>query len=249
MEDITVDLKQRDVTGKAVKRLREEGLIPAVIHDHGKPSLVVMGSYVDLTKAYQKAGKHHPVSLKAGSKQYMALIKNVDFDPRKHTLRHVVFNAIKANEKVDAEIPVRMTLDEGNDATPAERTGLVVLHQLETVEVEALPKDLPDTLAFNGEKLVEVGDQVTVADLIIPSGVTVKTDPAHPLSTVFEPSALQAANDAAGGDADEAEGEAAEEVESENESTAQEGTQAAEDQPGGKKELPDKEDKKEAKSG
>lgn len=242
MEEITLVLNQREVTGKAVKRLRAEGLVPAVIHDHGKASVVVQGAYIEVLKAYSKAGKHHPVSLKAGSKQYMALIKTVDFDPKKHELRHVVFNAVKANEKVTAEIPVRIKLDEENEATPAERASLVVLNQLESVEVEALPKDLPSALEFNGEVLAEVGDQVTVADLIVPSGVTVKTDPAHPLATVFEPSALQAANDAAGGTDDEAEGEAAEEVESENESTAEEGTQEAEARPGGKKQAEDKDE-------
>jgi large subunit ribosomal protein L25 len=217
MEDIALELEKRDITGKAVKGLRNQGLVPAVIHDHGQESVVVMGQYVDLLKAYQKAGKHHPVNLKANNKQYLALIKTVEFDPKKHQLRHVVFNAIKANETVTAEIPVQISFDEGNDATPAERSGLVVLHQLEVVEVEALPKDLPDVLTFNGEKLVEVGDQATVADLNIPASVTVKTDPAHVLSTVFEPSALQAANDAVGGDEEElpaaetaAEGEAVE---------------------------------------
>lgn len=199
MEEITLALEHRDVTGKAVKRLRQEGLVPAVIHDHGKDSIVVMGAYADLAKAYQKAGKHHPVSVKAAGKQYLALIKTVEFDPKKHQLRHVVFNAVKANQKVTAEVPVHVTYDEGNDASPAERAGFVVLHQLEVVEVEALPKDLPESLSFNGEKLVEVGDHVTVADLIVPDHVTVKTDPTHPLATVFEPSALQAANDATGG--------------------------------------------------
>ncbi|HEX8763043.1 MAG TPA: 50S ribosomal protein L25 [Candidatus Saccharimonadales bacterium] len=203
MEEVAVQLEQREVTGKAVKHLRKEGLVPAVIHDHGKDSIVVMGSYAELVKAYQRAGKHHPVSVKAGKKQYMTLIKNVDFDPKKNQLRHVVFNAVKANEKVSAEIPVHIVFDEGNEASPAERAGLVVLHQLETVEVEALPRDLPDSLTFNGEKLVEVGDQATVADLTALDGVTIKTDPAHPLATVFEPSALQAANDAAGGTADD----------------------------------------------
>lgn len=199
MEEPVLQLEKREVTGKAVKRLRAAGMVPAVIHDHGKDSLVVMGPYLDLVKAYQRAGKHHPVQVKAGGKNYMALIKTAEFDPKKHQLRHIVFNAIKANEKVDAEIPVRIRFDEGNDASPAERAGLVVLHQLEVVEVEALPKDLPQALEFDGEKLVAVGDQATVADLVVPEGVTIKADPAHPLATVFEPSALQAANDAAGG--------------------------------------------------
>ncbi|HEX9153276.1 MAG TPA: hypothetical protein VF809_00465, partial [Candidatus Saccharimonadales bacterium] len=54
------------------------------------------------------------------------------------------------------------------------------------------------------EKLVEVGDHVTVADLIVPAGVVVKTDPTHPLATVFEPAALQAANEATAGTAEDA---------------------------------------------
>jgi large subunit ribosomal protein L25 len=203
MEQITVALQKRELTGKAVKQLRAQGLIPAVIHDHGKDSVIVMGEYVDLVKAYQKAGKHHTISLEADGKHYMAIIKKAEFDPKKHLLRHVVFNAVKANEKITTEVPVHVVYDEGNDASPAERAGLVVLHQLETVEVEALPKDLPEAVTFNAEKLVAVGDQVTVADLIVPKGVVVKTEDAHPLATVFEPSALQAANDAVGGTDDE----------------------------------------------
>jgi large subunit ribosomal protein L25 len=214
MEEVLLEVKKREITGKAVKQLREQGLVPAVIHDHGKESVHVQANYLEILKAYQKAGKHHPVSLKAGEHNYTVLIKNVDVDPRKHQLRHVVFNAVKANEKVEAEIPVRIRFDGDNEASPAERAGLVVLHQLEAVEVKALPRDLPDFLEFDGEKLVEVGDNATVADLIVPAAVTIVTDPTHPLASVFEPSALQAANDAAGGDAEEeapaVEGEAAE---------------------------------------
>jgi large subunit ribosomal protein L25 len=214
MEEILLEVKKRDVTGKAVKRLRREGVVPAVIHDHGKDSIHVEGQYLEVLRAYQKAGKHHPVSLKAEGQNYTVLIRSVDVDPKKHQIRHIVFNAVKANEKVTAEIPIRIRFDEGNDSSPAERAGLVVLHQLEAVEVEALPRELPEALEFDGEKLVAVGDHATVADLVVPAGVTIKTDLGHPLATVFEPSALQAANDAAGGDAEEEapaeEGEAAE---------------------------------------
>lgn len=201
MEEILLSVKKREVTGKGVKHLRSEGVVPAVIHDHGKESLHVEGNYVEVLKAYQQAGKHHPVSLTADGQKFTVLIRDVDIDPRKHMLRHVVFNAVKANEKVDAEIPVRIRYEEGNESTPAERAGLIVLHQLEAVEVSALPRELPDFLEFDGEKLVAVGDSATVADIIVPASVTIKTDLGHPLATVFEPSALQAANDAAGGDA------------------------------------------------
>jgi large subunit ribosomal protein L25 len=222
MQEILLELEKREVVGKAVKHLRSEGIVPAVIHDHGKESVHVSGQYGPMLKAYMTAGKHHPIQIKAGGKNYTALIKTAEFSPKKHELRHVVFNAVSARQKVTAEIPVHIKLDEGNEATPAERNGLVVLRQLEAVEVEATASNLPDALFFDGEKLAAVGDHATVADLIVPKDVTVKTEPEHQLAAVFEPSALQAANDAAGGDADEDEatadvdaGESAEGLEAE----------------------------------
>jgi large subunit ribosomal protein L25 len=230
-DTITLELEPRAVTGKAVKHLRKNGQLPAVIHDHGKESVVVQGDAIKMLKVWRQAGMHHPVELKAGGQRYTALIKSAEFDPKKHLLTHVVFNAVDKNQKVDAEIPVRPRYAEGNESSPAERNSLIVLTQLDTVHVKAIPSSLPDYLEYDAEKLVEVGDSLTVADLIIPEGVEFETEAEHSIATVYEPSALAAANDAAGGDA-EAGDEA--EVESDTESSAEEGTQDAEDKPGGK---------------
>lgn len=225
MDRVKLELKQREVTGKAVKHLRREGVVPAVVHDHGKESLVVQGPYQEVFKAYRQAGKHHPVELKVGDTAHTALIKSATFDPKKNSLTHVVFNAVKQNQKVTAEIPVKPKYADENESTPAERASLIVLHNLETVEVDALAKNLPDELYFDAEKLVEVGDKATVADLIVPEGVEVKNDPAQAVATVYEPSALQAANDAAGGDAEEETAEAGESEEGATEE-GQEGGEA-----------------------
>jgi large subunit ribosomal protein L25 len=237
MPDVTLELEKREVTGKTVKNLRKAGLVPAVIHDHGKPSVVVQAEYQAVYKAYQDAGKHHPVQLKAGGKNYTAIIKNVTFDPIYNSLMHVVFNAVTAREKVTTDVPIHLKLEEGNEATPAERAGLMVLHNMTTVEIEAVATKLPDALEFDGEKLVEVGDQATVADLVVPSGVEVKTDADQTIARVVEPAAVAAANDAAGGDA---EGQDQENVPADNESTAEEDTQKDEIRPGGKQEKEDK---------
>lgn len=238
MDSVTLTLEERKVTGKSVKHLRKAGVVPAVIHDHGKPSIVVQVGYQSVLKAYQSAGKHHPVELTASGKKYTALIKSITFDPKYNAITHIVFNAVKANEKVEAEIPIKPRYDEGNDSSPAERASLIVLANLETVQVKALPKDLPDVLEYDAEKLVEVGDHVTVADLIVPSGVEVETSAEHAIATVYEPSALQAKNDALAGEAEEQ--EAAEEVPSDHESGAEEATQKDEMRPGGKEEKEDK---------
>ena len=221
-DSFTLQVEPRNITGKTVKHLRNEGILPAVIHDHGKPSLVVQGDYIAMLKVYRAAGKHHPIELKAGDQTFTALIKVAEFEPRKNRLNHIVFNAVNKNQKVEAEVPIQARYDEGNEASPAERAGLIVLSQLESVEVKAVADKLPDFLEYNAEILIEIGDHATVADLIIPDGVELLTELEHAIATVYEPGALAAANDAAGGDATEEEavadveaGESAEGLEAE----------------------------------
>jgi len=214
--DAPVKLEQRVVLGKGLGRLRQDGVVPAVIHNHGQESIHVMGPEMELVKVYQAAGKHHPLNLEVGSDKYLALIKDAHFDPVKRRLQHVVFQAIKQNEKVEAEVPVRIEGD-----APAEKVGLIILHQLDAIEIEALPKDLPDELVVSAETLAELHDKITVADLLIPSGVTVLTDAEHPIATVAESRAMaaeEAEAEVAEGEGGEegAEAEAAEGAESES---------------------------------
>ncbi|HSX36780.1 MAG TPA: hypothetical protein VLG13_01515, partial [Patescibacteria group bacterium] len=192
----------------------------------------VQADYNTLFKVWQQAGKHHPVNLKTGDQSYVALIKTAEFDPKKHRLTHVVFNAVDKNQKVEAEVPIHARYDEGNESSPAERNGLIVLNHLDAVQVRAIATKLPDFLEYDAEKLVEIGDNITVADLTIPEDVELITEPEHSVATVYEPSALAAANDAAGGDAEQEtaeteEGEEGAEVTEGEEGTAETGEEAA----------------------
>lgn len=216
--DETVNLDERKILGKGLNKLRQDGLVPAVIHNHGQASVHVMAQETELLKVYREAGKHHPLNLQVGSDKYLALIKDAHFNPVKRRLQHVVFQAISATKKTEAEIPIRL---EGE--IPAEKVGLMVLHQLDHVEVEALPKDLPDELVADATKLAELHDEITVADLSIPSGVTILTDSEHPIARVVETKAMISEEDQA---AEEAEGEDGESPEGEGEAgTSPEGSE------------------------
>jgi large subunit ribosomal protein L25 len=192
-DTIAVELQKREVIRKKLAGLRADGHVPAVIHNHGQESIHVMGDSQKLAKVYGAAGKHHPVELTVEGKKHLALIKDVDFEPAKHRMRHVVFQAIKQNEKTTAEIPVVL---EGEEI-PAERKNLLVLTQLDTVEVEALPRNLPDQLTVDATKLEEVGDHLHVSDIKAPEGVTILTDPETSLAVVEMPKDQLAEADAA----------------------------------------------------
>lgn len=208
-EDVLLTLEEREMTGKHVKQLRSDGKVPAVIYDHGKTTHV-SASAAETAKAFALVGRSQPLELTLGTKKHLAMIKLVDRDPVRREIRHLAFQAIKRNEKVEAEVSIRIALAEGNESTPAERSGLIVLKAVETVAIKALPKDLPEDLTVDGEKLEAVGDKLTLGDIVLPQGVEfadAEVDLEQTIASAYEPSALAAANDAAGGDAEEADAE------------------------------------------
>lgn len=192
MSNDTIILKAspRAELGKAAKALRKDGIVPANMYERGNESRAISASFIEVTKVYQQAGKHHPVELEIDGKKHLAMIKDVDVDPVKGIIRHVAFHAVNRNETVEAEVPVRI-----DGEIPAERASLMVLHTLDTVEVEALPANLPDELLIDGSVLIEIGDKVSVADIKVPAGVTILTDPDQTIAVVEEPKDQIAAAD------------------------------------------------------
>lgn len=166
-QDVQLQAEERSALGKkAVAALRNEGKVPAVIQEHGKESVHILVDGREILKAYAHAGKSQAIDLTVGKSKKLALIKEIEFVPLKPEVQHIVFQALKADEAVDAEIPVHITGE-----IPAENNRLVLLHTLETVMVRALPKDLPEALEVSGETLVEIDDRLTVRDISLPSGV------------------------------------------------------------------------------
>lgn len=220
---IEVKLDERTVHGKKVAALRKESIVPAVVYGPGMKPVSVQIARNVMEKVYRQAGSHTPVHLLIGSKKRIAMIKDVEFDVVKHTINHVSFHAVKANEPVVAEVPIHLV---GEDESEAKRAGLVILQAIEKIEVKALPMDLPEALELSVEGLKEAGDRLTVADIKMPEDVelvdnideALEEEDRHSITelvvaNVYEPSALAAANDAAGGDAEEADADA---VESDN---------------------------------
>ena len=224
-DKITLKIDARDVHGKKVANLRRDGLVPGVVYGSGMEAISVQAVEGEVAKVVRAAGQHTPVQL-MGKKRRIAMIKDVDRDPVKHTIRHISFHAVRADEPVEAEVPIRLV---GEGESAAERNGLVILQAIEKIEVKALPMDLPEALEVSILELAEQGDRVTVGDIKLPEGIEIvdkddgrgdededeerQTIMDLVIASVYEPSALQAANDAAGGDAEEADADA---VESEN---------------------------------
>lgn len=215
-DSISLSLTKRTATGKKVAGLRKEGQIPGVVYGHGFDAINVQAPEVLLQKIVAKAGKHHMIDLDIEGDKKLGLIKEIEIDPVKHKLNHVAFHAVRAGDKVETSIPVKLV---GVGESAAEKAGLVVLQTLENLTVRALPKDLPDSLEVSIIDLEEAGQGVTIADIKIPNGVELAEENQDiTIASVYEPSALAAANESAGGDAEDES-----EVESENGEAVEEG--------------------------
>lgn len=239
-DKITLKLDIRELQGKKARKLRAQGIVPAIVYGPGVDPINAQSPYNEIEKVWRRAGKHTPVQLTVDGKKKIAMIKDVDIDPAKNRVRHVSFHAVKATDPVVAEVPIRLV---GEGESEAERAGLVVLQSLEAIEVRALPMDLPEALEVSILHLKEAGDHVTVGDITMPENVELvehksgheEEDEDAPqltdlnVATVYEPSALQAANERAAGDAEDES-----EVESEQGGDSDQESQDEETRPGGK---------------
>ena len=206
MSDTKLALAKREVAGKKVKNLREQGIIPSVVFGEGEPVLT-QSVYNETEKAVREAGYHSPIDLTIDGKAQMALVKNVDMDPIKRTIRNIEFQAINANEVVEATTPIKVVNFEASDASKAH---LVLSIVLEEIDVKAKPADLPEVIEVDASKLATTEDGLTVVDIVLPKGVEFadkELDKELPIANVYDP-AEEAAEREAKAEADKAADEA-----------------------------------------
>lgn len=226
MQEISLKLTERTVVGKKAAKLRKEGMIPSVVYGGKAEPVATQSPSMETTKVARAAGKHTPVHLIMDGKKRLAIIKNIDIDPVKHSVRHVAFHTVKQNEMIVTEVPIILT---GMGESAAEKAGLVILQAIEKVEAKAKPADLPESFELSVVNLTTADDKLTLTDIVLPEGVEFADhdqDMDLVVANVYEPGALQAANEAAGGQA-----ESETEVETENGGEASNGNAAGESKP------------------
>lgn len=222
-DKINLSLDPRTQQGKKAAVLRKQGIVPGVVYGHGFDPILVQSEYNVIEKAVREAGKHTPVYATIDGKKKITMIKDIDRDPVKSRIRHVSFHAVKASDAVTAEVPIRLV---GEGESEAEKAGLIVLQAIETIEIKAKPADLPEALEVSIVNLATPEDKLMLSSVTLPKGVEfadAEQDLELVLVNVYEPAALQAANDAAGGEAEDES-----EVESDNgaeEAAAEEGAE------------------------
>jgi large subunit ribosomal protein L25 len=167
----TIQLKAepRNLAGTtAAKAVRKAGKVPATIYGrHQAPQNLQLDAHTLALALNKVSGEHLLVNLEiSGGATTLALIQDVQHHPVKRHIVHLDFHALKEDEKMHTTVPV---LPHGEPAGVKSGGGL--LEQLiRALNVECLPKDLPDSITIDVSAL-NIGDGIHVREIPLPAGV------------------------------------------------------------------------------
>lgn len=165
MANSKLKVEKRKILGRKVKQLRQEGILPANIYGKKIKSLAVQLQEKDFLSLYKDVGETSIVDLivVGEKKSRSVLIANLQTSHVADQPLHVDFRQVVLTEKTTATIPVELA---GEAPAVGQKKGILV-QQIDELEVEALPKDLPDKLVVDISGLVQVDEAVYVKDIKI----------------------------------------------------------------------------------
>ena len=180
---IELNADKRVILGSKVKALRNSGFIPAVLYGKGQEALSLQVPVKEFYKVLKEAGESTLVYVHVGSDTYPTIIHDVAKDPVKDDIIHADFYKVSLTEKIKTKVPVVFV---GESPAVKDLAGIFV-RNVNELEVEALPQNLPHEISVNIASLKNFGDQVLVKDLNLGSDITIEADADTILATVQEP--------------------------------------------------------------
>ncbi|XHR28690.1 MAG: 50S ribosomal protein L25 [Chthoniobacteraceae bacterium] len=169
----------------AVKKIKAQGFVPAVIYAHNEApvSLKVTVSDIDTVLAHA-VGEHLLVDLQLteGSNR-LALIQEVQRHPVTQAVQHVDFHGVSTTETFESSVPVEAV----GEATGVKNNGGILEQLARTITISCLPQDLPEVITADVSAL-GIGDSLHAKDIKLPAGVTITEAPETAIFIVTEPS-------------------------------------------------------------
>ncbi len=169
----TIVAEFREDVGKgASRRLRREGKVPAIIYGgHRDPVALTLQQTALLRAAEHESFYASIIEIQVGDDiTQQAVVRDMHRHPFKPIVMHVDFMRVSADEVLTIAVPIHFI---GEDRSPAGKaSGVVIQHHMTDVEIEALPKDLPEFLSVDLSAM-DVGDAVMLSDIPLPEGVTI----------------------------------------------------------------------------
>jgi len=172
-ESIKLMITKRDKGSKgAMNKLRKEGFLPGSISQRGREAISFSVRKDDFSKALNEHGMASIYTLQADKKTaYTAMVREIQHAPVSREWLHVTFQLVSLTEETTADIPLHL---KGREELL--HKGFELLQQLESIQIKGLPGAFPTSIDIDLSDM-EPGDQVSIADLKLPKGITSLTEP------------------------------------------------------------------------
>jgi len=162
MRHFQLSANTRTVLGNSVRKLRKQGLLPAVLYGQNFNSLPIQIDKKIFLKLYKQVGKTNVIDLSVDSQTLPVIVQDLDIDPVFGDVRHVDFLVVNLKQKVKVTVPIQYI------GTPigVKQLGAVLTVNLDELEIEVLPEKIPDFITVDVTNLTNIHDSISVADLL-----------------------------------------------------------------------------------
>lgn len=173
MEKVVLNAEKRDVIGKQVKAMRRAGKLPAVIYGrHTEPINVSLDAH-NASLILGRLTSSSLVTIALDGKEYPSLVREKQRDYIKNRLLHVDFLTVSLTETLRATVAVNLV----GVSMAVKDFNAVLVTNLQSLEVECLPTDLPERIDVDISVLARPGDGIRVRDIVVSDKVRLLDDP------------------------------------------------------------------------
>jgi len=186
-----LDVEKRDERGHSARHGAGKR-IPAIVYGHGMDPIALWVDMPAFARVFGKAGETAVIELivDGAKKTVPTIVRDLQHDPIKHTITHIDFYKVDLKEAVTADVPIVLTGE-----APAVKLGGTIMQGINTIEVSALPSDLPQEIVIDISQLESFDDSITISDIVAPKNVTFVSDPSLLVVSIAPPRVEEEAQD------------------------------------------------------
>lgn len=170
MQKIEIKAEKRGVVGKSLYGLRERGVLPAVIYGYDLASTPIQVDSKEFEKVYRQVGESSLVYVNLDGQVLPGIIHEAVRDAITDKFIHADFYKVNLKEKITAEVQLVFT----GESPAIKELGGILVKNINEIEVEALPQDLPHEIEVDISALQVLNSHLLIKDLKLPSGVELK---------------------------------------------------------------------------
>jgi len=172
MEREVIEAVRRSVIGKQVKALRREGKLPAILYGSTIEPTPVLMDLKSASNTLNRLPGSALVAINLEGENLVSLVREKQRNALTGTITHVDFQVVSMKEKIRTEVSVEIR----GEAPAVKNFNGILVQNVDELEVEALPGDLPERIIVDVSGLTNIGQSVTLRDIAIPEKVTVLDD-------------------------------------------------------------------------